>query len=548
MQNQRTDEINGNDFERMVRNGLANLGLHIEEINALNVFPVPDGDTGSNMYLTLKNAVDQTGENEQLGEYLHGLSGNMLLGARGNSGVILSQLFKGFAERLDGKDEADAGDLCAALISAYRAAYASVQRPVEGTLLTVAREGIEKIRGQIKSSMLIDQLFSYYVAEMRRSLSYTPMVLPALKEAGVVDSGGMGYILIVDGMLKALYGEQIQAMAPKTVLPGTPTPAEDAAFDSDAVFTFGYCMEFLLQLLKDRPGFDTFSESDFSEKLAQLGDSLVVVRAGTRVKVHVHTREPAPIITLAQQHGEFVSFKLENMHLQHNQFMRDQPKKHVPLAVIAVSYGAGITRLYKEFAYCHVIDGGEMMNASCQDFLNGFERVDADCIIVLPNNKNTVSAARQAAELSRGKNVRVLPSMNVVQGYLALSMDIATNTLEERLQAFEENLREACTICLARAVRASTVNGMACNPGDSLAFLSGKALACHADVGTLMRLALKHPDIEAEPEYMQIFLGARMKPAQMESLRLALKENYPDAEVECIESGHAIYDLIISVT
>lgn len=544
MQNQKKFEINGYDFEKMLRNGLANLGVHIEEINALNVFPVPDGDTGNNMYLTLKNAVDLTPENEKLDAYLHTLSANMLLGARGNSGVILSQLFKGFTERLEGKDEADAGDLCAALSSAYRAAYASVQRPVEGTLLTVAREGIERIRGQVKNDMPIEQLFSYYVAEMRRSLSYTPMLLPALKEAGVVDSGGMGYILIADGMLKALYGEIIQAKEPENVLPSMLASEENITFDSDAAFTFGYCMEFLMQLLKNRHGFDSFSERDFTEKLLKLGDSLMVVRSGDRIKVHIHTKEPAPIIILAQQYGEFVSFKLENMHLQHNQFMLEKKQKHVPIAVLAVCHGAGITKLYREFDYCHVIDGGERVNASCQDFLNGFEQMNADCIIVLPNNKNTVSAARQAAELSRNKNIRVLPSLNVVQGYHALSMDIETNALDERIQAFEENLRDACTLCFARAVRSSMVNGMECKPGDLLVFLNGRATACHPDVGTLFKLALEH----TEPEYMQVFLGARLQPAQLSLFQAALKANYPDTEVEYIESGHALYDLIISVT
>jgi len=540
-------EVNGHDFEKMARNGLANLSLHVDEINALNVFPVPDGDTGSNMYLTLKNAIDKSTPEKDLGKYLRSFSSAMLLGARGNSGVILSQIFKGFSERLQGKDEADAGDLCSAFTAAYKTAYSSVKRPVEGTMLTVAREGIEKSRSQIKSSMPIDRLLSYYLAEMRKSLAYTPTLLPALKEAGVVDSGGKGYIMIVEGMLKALYGETVQPHD-KLELPAATMPEVDTSgFDANSEFTFGYCTEFLMQLMASRTDVRAFDPDAFSDALGEFGDSIVVVKDGDKVKVHVHTRTPAKVIDYAQTFGEFITFKLENMHLQHSQYIKTVRKKHFPLAVLAACNGKGIADLYKEFEYCRVIDGGELMNVSCQEFINAFDSVDADCIVVLPNNKNTISAATQAAKLVSQKNIVVLPSANVVQGYLALSMDIAADTTEERVSAFRENVNDALTLCVARAVRPSVIGGMTCNTGDYLGFVNGKVLGCAPDMVGLIKSVVGGTDIGMEAEFMQIFLGAGMDADRTDKFSQALDAALPGIEIEYIESGHAVYDVIIGL-
>lgn len=541
-------EINGRDFEKMIRNGLNNLSLHVDEVDALNVFPVPDGDTGSNMYLTLRNAIENAKPNGDLDEFLLSLSTTMLLGARGNSGVILSQIFKGFAQRLKGKDEADAGDLSAALVSAYKTAYSSVKRPVEGTMLTVAREGIEKSRGQIKGDMPIDRLFSYYLAEMKKSLSYTPTLLPALKEAGVVDSGGMGYILIVEGMLKALYGEMITGDEEVRPL-SAPLPAlDDADFHADSEFSFGYCMEFLLQLLSARTNVAAFDPDAFSDVLGEFGDSIVVVRDDERVKVHVHTKTPARVIEYAQKFGEFITFKLENMHLQHSQYVSATKKKHYELAVLAVSNGAGMKKLYEEFEYCRVIDGGDMMNISCQEYINAFDSVDADCIVVMPNNKNSISAAQQAAKLTGHGNIHVLSTTNVAQGYLALSMDIPIDTADERVRAFFENAAQAVTLSIARAVRESVIGGKTCNEGDYLAFLNGKVLGCHPDAARLVEEALHAPEIDFSPEYMQIFVGAQTDAERLSNFQSALAAALPGVEFAYVDSGHAVYDMIISLS
>lgn len=540
-------EVNGHDFEKLARNGLANLSHHVEEVNQLNVFPVPDGDTGSNMFLTLKNAIESAKSDKDLGDYLRSLSTNMLLGARGNSGVILSQLFKGFAERLEGKDDADAGDLCSALVAAYKTAYASVKRPVEGTMLTVAREGIEKSRSQMKSDMPIDRMLSYYLAEMRRSLSYTPTLLPALKEAGVVDSGAMGYILIVEGMLKALYGELLSVNTPSHQPQAELSAIDTSSFNAESDFSFGYCMEFLLQLLSSRREVRSFDSDRFSDILSEYGDSIVVIQDGERVKVHVHTKTPAKVIEYAQRFGEFITFKLENMHLQHTQYVSANRKKHYELAVLAACNGEGMKTLYKEFDYCRVIDGGEMMNVSCQEFINGIDSVDADYIVILPNNKNSVSAANQAAKLSNRNNVCVLPSTNVVQGYLALSMDIASDTPEERTEAFRANTDETVTVCIARAVRSSMVNGEMCNAGDSLAFVNGRIAGFHSNAVRLIEKLVKESDIAQEVEYIQVFFGAEMLPEQKDRIAGQLSEALPDIEISCVESGHAVYDMILSL-
>lgn len=541
-------EINGRDFENMVRNGLANLSQRVDEVNALNVFPVPDGDTGSNMFMTLRNAVDRASSEKDLCLYLRELSRTMLYGARGNSGVILSQLFRGLAEALASKDEVDSPQLCAAFVAAYRAAYASVQRPVEGTILTVAREGIDNISGRIGRGTTVDQLLSWYVAEMRRSLSKTPQLLPALREAGVVDSGGMGYILIVEGMLKSLRGEVVACREPK--LPPMAAPASDtfSSFTADSEFLFGYCMEFLLQILDARTQSRPFDEASFSRDLEAFGDSVAVIYTGDKVKVHVHTKTPAKVIELAQSYGEFLSFKLENMHLQHSQFIQPVPqKKHHPLAVLAVCHGAGLQRLYSEFDFCLVIEGGEMQNVSCEEFLNAFDRIDADCIAVLPNNKNTISAAHQAARLSTHPNICILPTTNVVQGYQALSMDIPEDSVASRLESLQENVKSIVTLSFAQAVRSCVINGEACRAGDYLGFLNGRAVGSHSDAGQLLLNVLNSPNIPEPPEYLQIYLGKGMTEELVEPLKACVREAYPGVEIECIESGQAVYTIIISI-
>ena len=318
--------INGSHLEAMLKNGLAGLQRREDYINRLNVFPVPDGDTGTNMCLTLGYGLRAARSSEHAGAFLNTLSDGMLLGARGNSGVILSQFFRGFAAALSRASMIGPGEMRDSLISGYRTAYASVVHPVEGTMLSVAREGIEHIRRQITRNSTIETILAMYIAEMKKTLSYTPEMLPVLKEAGVVDSGAAGFILIFEGMLKYLYGETITPPKKKTDSPTSALygsadeaelPPDTSLFDADSKFCDGYCTEFILQLMNGE-GYESAPTRDgIVAELEKLGESIVAVVDGTRLKVHIHTKKPAPVIAFAQRYGEFVTFKLENMQIQH---------------------------------------------------------------------------------------------------------------------------------------------------------------------------------------------------------------------------------------
>ena len=309
-----TKRINGFQLEQMLKNGLANLQRQEEEINRLNVFPVSDGDTGTNMRLTLDNGIRFAKTKMNAGDYLRQLSEGMLLGARGNSGVILSQFFKGFYVEQSRCAQLGVGELRNGLIRGYRTAYSAVVKPAEGTILTVTREGIEHIRSQLTRNTTVEQLFSMYIAEMKKTLAMTPEMLPVLKEAGVVDSGALGFIAIAEGMLKYLFGE---IMLPEEKGEQKPPKQVDLGlFNEDSPFEDGYCMEFILQLMNAPKYNRHFRISAYIEDLKLYGNSIVAVQDGKRVKVHIHTLIPAKIITLSQEFGEFLTFKLENMQCQ----------------------------------------------------------------------------------------------------------------------------------------------------------------------------------------------------------------------------------------
>lgn len=548
----KTKRINGTLFAGMVKNGLANLCCIEEKLNMLNVFPVADGDTGSNMHLTLENGIRAAQPAPELGVYLKGLSEGMLYGARGNSGVILSQLFRGLYLELGRYVSASPGELRNAFIRAYKVAYASVVRPVEGTILTVAREGIEHIRTLIDRSTTVEMLLSMYVAEMQKSLSYTPELLPELKEAGVVDSGAMGFIAIVEGMLKYLYGELLTqpetAPAPAPAAPGA--SVDLSLFNEDSVFEDGYCMEFILQLLRDPRYTQRFRVDRYIEELSDHGGSLVVVQDGKRVKVHIHTLRPAKVIALSQDYGEFLTFKLENMQVQHNEHTRKvrKDRKHVPLEVIAVVNGEGMGEIFTGVGCSLVLDGGASMNTSAQEFVDAFRQTDADRVVVLPNNKNSVLAARQAAMLSDAKNVTVIPTGSVVEGYFALAMDVAdSDDLDFRLRQMTAGAENVVTLAQATAARHSAHNGIECAPGDEIALIGDEVVAVSDDwLDVLMKGFAAVPDME-EREGCVIFRGYGVEPAREEELRVRLGEAYPLLEVDILDGGQGIFPWLIGI-
>lgn len=561
-----TKRIDGTLFEKLIHGGLYSLTRAERELNSLNVFPVPDGDTGTNMRLTLENGIRCAQPTKALNEYLKALSSGMLLGARGNSGVILSQLLKGIYLELSRCSAANAVELRNAFIRGYKAAYESVIKPVEGTILTVAREGIELVSQQQRRITDIEDLLSTYLANMEVSLSATPRLLPVLAEMGVVDSGGKGYIAIISGMLEALTGSLPQTLPAPERPAGAPmgmaapsAPAPDLSkFTEDSDFNEGYCTEFILQLMK-KPGYDQdFSSEALLGVLQEYGDSLVVVRDGMRVKVHVHTKTPAPIIEYAQRYGEFLTFKLENMQLQHNEFIEqrnaekqqaEEEAERLPMAVIAVANGEGIKRLFRDLGCACVIEGGPTMNASSQDFLSAIKSVNASEKVILPNGPNMMLAAQQAVELSGEKNVRVLASKSPAEGYFALAMDVPdSEDVAKRVNQLLLGISSTETMLVAPAARDFTGKGVSCHENEYIALMGDELVYTSPDpIETVVNGLKTIPDIE-DREVLLLFRGAKTDASAEEQLRAALSREFPLHELDFEWGGQDIYDWIIGVS
>ena len=532
----------------MIKNGLANLQQHEEEANRLNVFPVPDGDTGTNMVLTLGNGVRYAKSSDDAGAYLRSLSDGMLLGARGNSGVILSQFFRGFAAELARSPIIGPGELRNGLIRGYRAAYEAVVHPVEGTILSVVREGIEHIRTQITRNSSIESILSMYIAEMRKTLSFTPEMLSVLKEAGVVDSGAYGFILIAEGMLKCLYGEVID---PKELpQPYTDAPVDLSLFNENSEFADGYCTEFILQRLVNSRYQQEFNKEDFISELRFFGNSIAVIVDGMRVKVHIHTLYPSKVIAFAQQYGEFLTFKMENMQVQHNEHDRivEQKKEHKPLAVIAVVNGEGLKTLFSNFGCDIVIDGGTTMNTSSAEFLEAFDKVDADAIVVLPNNPNIILAARQAVELSKRRDITVVESKSAAQGYFAMAMDIPdSDDVKFRISQMQSGIDNIATVSQTVASRDYSYHEISCRKGDEIALLDSEIVSVGSDyVKTIVDTIAVIPDID-DKETCVLFRGRDVPEEREEELYELLSSLYPMMDFEFIDGGQEIYHWIIGL-
>ena len=543
-----TRRVNGFLLEKMLRNGLANIRAAEETINGLNVFPVADGDTGLNMRLTLENGLRRAKGRTEIGLYLRDLSEGMLLGARGNSGVILSQIFKGIYQELARCQAANIADMRNALIRGYRVAYQSVVCPVEGTILTVAREGIELIRTQLDRNTSIESLLGMYIAQMRKTLAATPDMLAVLKEYGVVDSGAVGYITIFEGMYKYLCGETLQDRGSGETVPRTDI-SEDI-FNENSPFEEGYCMEFILQLMNGDSYNHRFRIATFTEDLKLFGNSIVVTQDGTRVKVHIHTMKPGKVIAMSQEFGEFLTFKLDNMQVQHNEFIRKMPKQervHRQMAVVAVVNGAGMQKVFTDLGCTVVLDGSSKMNTSTQEFLDAFREANADTIVVLPNNKNIVRAAEQAAAMFGESEIHVLPTTSMVEGYYALSMDIPDEVTDKRIKAMLSGAGNIVTLSQTIASRDYAHNGIGCKVGEEIALVNDRLVfSCRDTIEAVMGGLHKIEGI-ADKEYCVIFRGEDVDPAQESSLEDAIREEYPLLELQFMDGGQRIYRWLLGV-
>ena len=406
-----TTRLNGALYAQMISSGADHLSCYRKEVNDLNVFPIPDGDTGDNMLATVYSGADATeGQFDgALSDIADKGAHGMLLGARGNSGVILSRIFSGIKKGFADVREATLDDIARAMRLGVEEAYHAVPEPVEGTILTVFSDSVRFANARITADSSLESYFGDLVDEMQRALERTPDQLPVLREAGVVDSGGAGLLYIFEGMRRVLNGEAVE----KGEAHGAAPKADLNAFDENSELTFGYCTEFLLRLQRRKGDPESFDLNAFIEYLNSVGNSVVAFREGSIVKVHVHTMRPGDILNRCQRYGEFLTLKVENMSLQHNEtdlptFAAKVPKARKKTGIVAVAAGEGLKELFRSLGADEVIDGGQSMNPSAADFLNAFERINADTVYVFPNNGNVLLTAEQARDLFPSSDVRVL--------------------------------------------------------------------------------------------------------------------------------------------
>jgi len=528
--------LNAETYLNLIRGGAARLAQDRETINNLNVFPIPDGDTGDNMFMTIEAGCQAS--SDDLGTIADTVSRGMLLGARGNSGVILSRIFAGIAKGLAGCKEADIDIFTRAMKCSVEEAYHAVSQPVEGTILTVLREGVAAAEG----ASTIEEFFDLWIAAMDISLQHTPELLDVLKKAGVVDSGGAGLICIAEGMKAALHGE----ISVNTVISNGSEkshPIDFSAFTEDSVLEFGYCTEFLLRLQRCKVNLDSFDESVIKDYLLTQGDSLVFFREGSIIKVHVHTKDPGAVLSRCREWGEFLTIKVENMTLQHHENHMDSRFKSAArkaLGVVAVASGEGLTSTFKEMGADVVISGGQTMNPPVERFLEAFDTVAAETIIVLPNNSNIVLTAKQAAEVYKESRVEVVPTHSLGEGYYALANMDAEADVDSLVAGMTEAAGSVTTGAVSIAIR-DCAQGKA---GDYLG-LSGKDILCGSPVRLEAALQTASALEASSADVLIIFIGKDAPADEAEKLRASLEQSCPLTEVILIDGGQPVYDYIL---
>ena len=541
--------LDGFLFAKLLRGGAAALQANKQMINDLNVFPIPDGDTGDNMSLTINAGASAVGEgSESLSQIAGKAASGMLLGARGNSGVILSRIFAGLAKGFEGIQEADVKGLAAAFESGVSEAYGAVSVPVEGTILTVLKDSVAYANGRVGDESDFDSYFADFHRELRLSLERTPDLLDVLREAGVVDSGGAGLGVIVEGMRSALSGAEAVLAA------DTPAQAQQVdldAFTENSVLEFGYCTEFLLRLQKSKVDLDSFDEGVLIDYLNSVGDSVVCFREGSIVKVHVHTKTPGDILNEMQRYGEFLTFKMENMTLQHNEnhmqekFAPKIGKPHQPFGMVAVAAGEGIKEAFVSLGCDVVVDGGQSMNPSAEQLIAAFREINADVIFVFPNNSNIVMTADQAAQLYDSAEVRVVPTKTIGEGYAAISMlDTTVGDTDAIIEDLKEVIAGVVTGMVSRAVRDTEMDGVEVRKDDFIGFVGDKI---YVDSQSRNEAAEALCEAARADRYdiMLLVCGADASPEEAQALYSGLKRKYRNTEIVMIDGGQPIYDYII---
>ena len=555
--------ITGKIFSEMVLNGYRDLKNHYEKVNDLNVFPVPDGDTGTNIAATLTGGVNamKDANFDSIGDVAEKLAGGMLLGARGNSGVIISQFFQGISEALSNLKTANVTQFASALRSGTSKAYEAVVHPVEGTVLTVERESTVYIMDNLSHIDDFETLFEDLLREMRLSLDRTPDLLPVLKEAGVIDSGGAGLVYIMEGMGKYVVGEEV-ADAEFNGPTNAVATDEKIPFDENSVLDYGYCTEFILQLLNSKCDPKAFDLKEMIHFLEGIGDSIVALKQKTIVKVHVHTKEPWKAIQYAQKFGEFVTFKMENMSIQHNEKLlkempieEEKPTEHIvanekrqAVQIVAVSPSPSITELFLNMGANQIVSGGQTMNPSADDFIRAFDAANADNIIVFPNNGNIILTAEQAGKLYGKSKVYVLHSKSVVEAYSALSMaSFDGQDIDECIETMNDSMRGVISAEISPAIRDSLNNGISIKKGDYMGILMNNIVSSSPNMmDTIKELLHKVPEIE-EKSVFTIFYGEDADDTVKEGLQSLVKKDFPSLEMIEIQGNQTIYPLIFAL-
>lgn len=523
-------EINGIIFEKMMRNALNNIYVHEQEINDMNVFPVADGDTGTNMRLTLENGLNVAPREKHFGKYLKSLATGMLLGARGNSGVILSQLFKGMSIKLINDSIVNPGELRDALINGYKTAYQAVLNPIEGTILTVCRLGIDNIKHLIKGSITQEETFKLYLEELNKQLELTPTLLSVLKDANVLDSGAKGYIVIVEGMYKYLIGQIIDRdLASDTYQANEKEKKLEKLAE-------GFYMEFQIKLKNDNNNFD-----NLEEKLLKLSSSFKYHINQGVLYIYAQANNPTPIISEAKKYGNVISFNLENKKLVEDKKEEDViPFKAI--VYIACVSGSGMKNLYKDMGVDIILN----MNPSTQDFLSAFNRANAERIVVITNDKNIIETANQAVNLSSLNNITILPTKNMIEGYYALAMDVPDSSIENRLNEIQTNVGVEC-VSIAKAVKNYSKEDVIINVDDYVSYIGDQILASNKEIIPCLLAGLKEVKNIDSKSSAFVLIGKDAKNINEDILLDLFNHNYPSIDVTILDGGQDKEVLLIGL-
>ncbi len=562
--------IDGKMFKKMVISGSNNLYNHYPEVDALNVFPVPDGDTGMNMNLTMTSGSKEVANrsDENLYDIAKIFSRGLLMGARGNSGVITSQIFRGFSDSLVNKTKIDAIGLAEAFDNGRKVAYKAVLKPVEGTILTVIREASTKLLDEVTSKMTIEQAFDILLNEARASLERTPNLLPVLKEVGVVDSGGAGLIKILEGMQSAIGGYVINRHEAEAVNPQGAAQVSASEENEE----FGYCTEFILRL-GPAESKKPFNKNRFTSVLNAHGNSLVVVQDDDIIKVHVHTLKPGDIFNYAQQFGEFVKMKCENMTEQHNEILINEknnqgihmaaseltsaplaaPKKEnkpaKEYAIIATSSGKGIDELFYEVGVDYIVSGGQTMNPSTNDFLKVIDETNAKNIFILPNNGNIIMAANQVKDVLKDKvNVVVIPSKTIMQGVVSAMNFNPDLSLEDNEKVMTEALSAVKSGQVTFAIKDTEINGVSVKKDDYMAILNSKdIISTHKEKFDALKDLLKNM-VDEDSSVITVLLGSDLaSDEEKEKVEKYIEETYVDCDADVRIGNQPVYSYIVGV-